>query len=139
VSLLFAFVLSSRLQRNISEPIVELARVASLVSHHKNYSTRVNLRGLNDDDEIDHLMAGFNSMLAEIEQRDGRLLVAKNAAEKVAEINAQLARESALILNSATDGILRIGMDNRFTFINPAGERMLGMTLNDVKGKSIHE
>src|SRR4029077_4275290 len=47
VSLLFACVLSSRLQRNISEPIVELARVASLVSHQKNYSTGVSLRGLN--------------------------------------------------------------------------------------------
>lgn len=139
VSLLFAFVLSSRLQRNFSNPIVELARVAGLVSLHKNYSMRAKLRSVNDDDEIDHLMAGFNSMLAEIEQRDGRLLVAKNAAEKIGEISARLARESALILNSATDGILGIDLNNRFTFINPAGERMLGMTLSDVKGKSIHE
>ena len=109
-------------------------------------------------------MTGFNSMLAEIEQRDDRLLlhqthleetvalrtgeltaaneellVAKNAAEKVAEINAQLARESALILNSATDGIMGIGLDNRPTFLNPAAARMLGMTLSDLKGKSIHE
>jgi PAS domain S-box-containing protein len=131
--------LSSRLQRNISEPIVELARVASLVSLHKNYSMRANPHRSRDDDEINRLMTGFNSMLAEIEQRDSRLLVAKSAAEKAGEINARLARESALILNSATDGIWGIGMDERSTFLNPAGARILGMTLSDMEGKSLHE
>jgi len=138
-SLLFALILSSRLQRNISGPIVELARVASLVSHHKNYNMRVTPRGLNAGDEIDDLMSGFNSMLAEIEQRDHRLLVATSAAEKAAAVNAQLARESSLILNSATDGILGIGLDNRPTFLNPAGARILGMTLSDFNGRTIHE
>jgi PAS domain S-box-containing protein len=139
VSLLFAFVLSSKLQRNISEPIVELARVARLVSQHKNYSMRVSLRGSSEEDEIDHLMTGFNSMLAEIEQRDGRLLVAKSAAENTAEINARLARESALILNSATDGILGVALDNRVTFLNPAAERMLGTTLAGIGTNSVHK
>ncbi|MGZ5493426.1 MAG: ATP-binding protein [Thermoanaerobaculia bacterium] len=163
-SLLIAFVLGSRLQRRISGPIVELARVASLVSQHKNFSVRASQHGSNDSDEIGNLMTGFNSMLAEIEQRDDELLVhqthleetvalrtgeltaanegllvAKNAAEKIAEINARLARESALILNSATEGILGIGLDNRPTFLNPAGARILGMTLNDLEGKTIHE
>jgi len=138
IALLFAFVLSSRLQRNISEPIVELARVAGLVSRHKNYSVRANRRETADEDEIDDLMTGFNSMLAEIEQRDSRLLIAKNTAEKAAEANAKLARESALILNSATDGILGIDLDNRVTFINPAAERMLGTTLADFGSQSVH-
>ena len=92
-----------------------------------------------DEDEIDHLLTGFNGMLAEIEQRDSRLLVAKNVAEKAAEVNAELARQSALILNSATDGILGVDLDNRLTFINPAAERMLGMTLADIGTKTIHE
>ena len=38
--LIVAFVLSSRLQRGISEPIVELARVAAEVSQHKDYTVR---------------------------------------------------------------------------------------------------
>jgi PAS domain S-box-containing protein len=139
VSLLLAFVLSSRLQRNISEPIGELVRVASLVSQHRDYSMRADGSRLQSIDEIARLMTGFNSMLAEIEQRDLRLLVAKNAAEKAAAVNAQLARDSALFLNSATDGILGIGLDNRPTFLNPAAERILGMTLSDMEGKTIHE
>jgi PAS domain S-box-containing protein len=139
VALLFAFVLSSRLQRDISEPIVELARVANLVSQHKNYSVRANPRHSSDGDEIDHLMSGFNSMLAEIEQRDDRLLLSRNAAEKAASVNAHLARESALILNSATDGIMGVDFDNRATFLNPAATQLLGLTLSDLEGKTIHE
>jgi PAS domain S-box-containing protein len=139
VALLFAFILSSRLQRNISVPIVELARVVNLVSQQKNYSVRANPRRSNDGDEIDHLMTGFNSMLAEIEQRDDRLLVSRNAAEKAAAQNAQLARKNALILNSATDGIIGIDSDNRPTFLNPAASQLLGMTLSEFEGRTIHE
>lgn len=139
VALLFAFVLSSRLQRNVSEPIGELVRVANLVSQHKNYGMRAETGRLKGSDEIAHLLTGFNSMLAEIEQRDLRLLVAKNEAEKAAAVNAQLARDSALFLNSATDGIIGIGVDDRPTFLNPAAERILGMTLSDMKGRTIHE
>jgi PAS domain S-box-containing protein len=164
ISLLAAFVLAAWLQRSLSGPIVELARIAGHVSEHKDYSVRVTPRNANGSDEIANLIAGFNGKLTEIEQRDDRLLLiqthlektvacrtgeltmaneellaAKNAAEKIAEANVQLARESALILNNATDGILCIGLDNRATFINPAGSRMLRMTLSELQQKSIHE
>jgi PAS domain S-box-containing protein len=164
LSLLIAFVLSWWLQGGISQPIVELARVANYVSEHKNFSVRASHRGLNDRNEIGNLMTGFNGMLAEIEQRDGRLLlhqtdleatvalrtaeliaaneellVSKNTAERIAEVNAQLARESALILNSATDGIFGVDLEGEPSFLNPAGVRMLGRSLADLKGQSIHE
>jgi PAS domain S-box-containing protein len=162
LSLLTAFVLAARLQRVISTPIVELARVAALVSKEKSFTVRATPTKL--DDEVGNLVNAFNSMLAELEQRDHKLvvhqtelettvaqrtaeltaandelLIAKNAAEKAAAVNAQLARESALILNSATDGILGIGLDNKPTFLNPAGARMIGMTLEDFGGKTIHK
>ncbi len=138
-ALFFAFMLSSELQRNISAPIVELARVADLVSQHKDYSLRVRPPRPHDSDEIDHLLSGFNGMLAEIQQRDERLLISRNAAEKDAALNARLARESALILNSATDGIIGVGLDNRAIFLNPAATQMLGVTLSELEGRSIHE
>lgn len=164
ISLLAAFIVAAWLQRSLSGPIGELARIAGHVSEHKDYSVRVTPRGANGGDEIANLIAGFNGMLTEIEHRDDRLLLiqthlektvacrteeltvaneellaAKTAAEKIAEVNVQLARESALILNNATDGILGIGLDSRASFINPAGSRMLGMTLSELQQKSIHE
>ncbi len=163
-SLFVAFILAARLQRGISAPIVELAGVAAVISREKTFSMRINHRSMNDGDEIGDLMTGFNSMLAELEQRDRKLLLhqtqleaivdcrtaeltvaneellrAKNAAEKAASISAQLARETALILNNATDGILGVGLDNRPSFLNPAGVRILGMTLTEMQGKTIHE
>jgi PAS domain S-box-containing protein len=163
-SLIIAFVLSWSLQGSISGPIVALARVVRIVTEKKSFNLRVSNAGLNGNDEIAELMTGFNSMLAEIEQRDEQLLLqqtllekmvairtdelttaneelrfAKNASEANAEMTAQLARQSALILNSATEGILGVGLDNRPTFLNPAGARILGMTLADMGGKTIHQ
>jgi PAS domain S-box-containing protein len=160
-SLLAAFVLAARLQRLISTPIVELARVAALVSKEKSFTVRATPTKLND--EVGNLVNAFNSMLAELEQRDHNLvlyqtqlettvmqrtaeltaaneelLIAKNAAEKAAAVNAQLARQSALILNSATDGIFGIDLDSEPSFLNPAGARMLGRSLTDLRGESIH-
>ena len=164
LSLLTAFVLAKRLQRSLSDPIAELARVAALVSKDKTFAVRARTEDRNNSDEISNLVAGFNSMLAELEAREQKLvlhqaqlvitveqrtaeltaanqelLVAKNEAEKAAAANAHLARESSLILNSATDGILGVDRDNRATFLNPAGARILGMTLPDLHGKTIHE
>jgi PAS domain S-box-containing protein len=163
-SLIIALILSWSLQGSISGPIVALARVVRIVTEKKSFNVRVPPADLGGNDEIAELMTGFNSMLAEIEQRDDQLLLqqtllekmvavrtgelttaneelrfAKNAAEKIAEVNAQLARESALILNSATEGILGISVDNRPTFLNPAGARILGITLAEMGGRTIHE
>ena len=161
-SLLTAFVLAARLQRLISAPIVELGRVAALVSKEKSFSIRATPPKLND--EVGDLVNAFNSMLADLEQRDQKLvlhqaelettvaqrtaeltaankelLIAKNAAEKAAAVNAQLARESALILNSATDGIFGVDVQSEPSFLNPAGTRMFGRSLADLRGRSIHQ
>jgi PAS domain S-box-containing protein len=75
----------------------------------------------------------------ELTLANAELLAAKNDAERAAEENAKLARESALILNSATDGIFGVGLDGEPSFLNPAGVRMLGRTLEELRGTSIHD
>jgi nitrogen fixation/metabolism regulation signal transduction histidine kinase len=59
--------LSYRLQRVISEPIRELAKTASAVAAHENYSIRAVKRS---GDEVGVLFDQFNSMLDRIQQRD---------------------------------------------------------------------
>ena len=70
LTLLVAFLLSARLQRLISEPILDLVRTARAVAQDKDYSVRVIKRS---GDEIGVLMDGFNEMLAQIQQRDAAL------------------------------------------------------------------
>jgi len=78
-SLLVALVLSSRLQKLISAPILRLADVESRVSREKDFS----LRAVKDsDDELGVLIDGFNDMLVQIQERDAELTVAKEGAEQ---------------------------------------------------------
>jgi signal transduction histidine kinase/CheY-like chemotaxis protein len=66
----FAFLVSSKLQRMISRPILELEHTIRMVSANKNYALRAsNSYG----DEIGRLIDGFNIMLSEIQHRDGAL------------------------------------------------------------------
>ena len=59
--------MSSIFQKRISEPILELARMAHLISDKKDYSVRApKLTG----DELGTLTDAFNDMLSQIQQRD---------------------------------------------------------------------
>ena len=83
----FALLLSSKLQRMISQPILQLEDTIRMVSANKNYEVRaVNTYG----DEIGRLMDGFNNMLAEIQQRDTALL---NANDQLQARTDELERE----------------------------------------------
>jgi two-component sensor histidine kinase/HAMP domain-containing protein len=73
-----AFLLSSRLQRVISRPILQLARAAHTVSVEKNYSIRVEKRSR---DELGVLIEAFNEMLTQIQDRDGALQKAHDELE----------------------------------------------------------
>ena len=81
-SLLIAFLISSRLQRMISEPISGLARTARAVSVEKDYTIRATKQGR---DEIGTLIDGFNEMLGQIEERDARLQTARDELERRVE------------------------------------------------------
>ena len=73
-SLALAFLMSSRLQRGISVPILSLAKTARNVSTKKNYSMRAeNPSGARAPIELDMLFTGFNDMLSQIQTRDAEL------------------------------------------------------------------
>lgn len=100
-SVFAAFILSSRLQRPISRPILALAETARDVAERKDYSVRAVRQG---GGEIGLLTTAFNQMLSRIEERDSALRTANEALHmeiaerKAAEgrIQAQLARLALL-------------------------------------------
>jgi len=63
----FALLVSSKLQKFISRPILRLEDTMRMVSVNKNYEVRA-IKFY--DDEIGRLIDGFNTMLSEIQQRD---------------------------------------------------------------------
>jgi two-component system, sensor histidine kinase and response regulator len=50
----------------------------------------------------------------------------------------QVSRENELILNTAGDGIFRIGTDGTLNFLNPAGADMIGCPVDELVGKPAH-
>jgi PAS domain S-box-containing protein len=93
-TLFISLLLSSRLQRLVSEPLLDLARTARNVAKNKNYSIRVQRRNA---DEIGALVDSFNDMLAQIQERDATL------ENRVAERTQELTRERNL-LRALMDG-----------------------------------
>jgi signal transduction histidine kinase/ActR/RegA family two-component response regulator len=70
-----ALLLSSKLQKLISKPILHLEDTMRMVSSNKNYEVRATrFYG----DEIGRLIDGFNTMLSEIQHRDTALQRANN-------------------------------------------------------------
>jgi light-regulated signal transduction histidine kinase (bacteriophytochrome) len=71
--------LSSLIQRNIADPIMQLAEIASMVSRDKIYSIRA--PAARNRDELAILVETFNEMLAQIEERDAALREAHDTLE----------------------------------------------------------
>ncbi|MGH9407539.1 MAG: response regulator [Terriglobia bacterium] len=85
---LLAFLLSRRLQRVISDPVLHLAETARVVSLEQDYSIRAVKRS---NDELGRLTDQFNEMLAQIKLRDGELQRHRDhLEEKVAARTAEL-------------------------------------------------
>jgi len=85
---LVAYLVSTKLQKIISGPILRLADVAKVISEKKDYSTRA---VKHSNDEVGLLIDAFNEMLEQIQQRDSELVEAKGKLEvRVEERTAEL-------------------------------------------------
>ena len=97
-------IISTRLQKVFSDPLLHLMKGMQTVSDEKNYSARVNKIS---EDEFGHLVDAYNDMLAEIEQRDN--LLDKHRANLEQQIAARTSElyEKNLALEGAVTGALK--------------------------------
>ncbi len=107
LSFLVAYFLSRRLQQTISDPILQLASTASVISDEHDYSVRAMKLG---EDEIGTLTDAFNHMLTQIEVQNSeirsfnqqleqkvkaRTSELENANTKLEVVNQQLVRSNS--------------------------------------------
>jgi PAS domain S-box-containing protein len=154
VSFVTAFLLASRLQRVISEPIRDLARTASTISLGKNYSLRAAKRS---EDEIGFLVDRFNEMLNQLQTREAALQWARDELEvRVEERTGELQKEiverkqtertledrtsflNSLIENSPV-AIVGLGADQAVQLCNPAFEILFRYRLQDILGRRLSD
>src|SRR5271155_1180464 len=149
-SFVTAYLLASRLQRVISEPILELARTASAVSLEKDYSLRA---VASSGDEIGDLADRFNEMLTQIQARDSALQTArlelearvalrtrelKNEVDERKQAQRKLEEQrsflNSVIANSPV-GIVATGTDGSIQMCNPAFEKLFQCRQEDILGR----
>jgi methyl-accepting chemotaxis protein len=94
-------VISLRLQRLISRPILALAHIARVIREQRNYSVRAAVQGRN---EIGLLTESFNQMLSDIEASQAAL---RDANQSLQAQTVQI-RESVGVLGAAARDILAI-------------------------------
>jgi PAS domain S-box-containing protein len=111
VSTSLAVFLSSRLGREIADPILQLARTAQVVGEKKDYSVRAT--GGSRGDELGRLTESFNEMLSRIQSQDAALSYSRQKME-------------ALV--NSIDGIVweRTLERTQFTFISQQSKSILG-------------
>jgi len=132
-----AYVLSARLQRVISGPILALTEVARNVSDNKEYSVRA---VKDSNDEVGLLIDSFNEMLTQIEGNKMQLTeVNESLEEKVNERTQELSKEIAerrqaeerlkifyRFAEESSQGVGWADLEGNVIFINPALSRMFG-------------
>jgi diguanylate cyclase (GGDEF)-like protein/PAS domain S-box-containing protein len=134
ITLSMAFVIASRLQRPISQPLADLVRTSEQVSSAGDYTVRAQLP---NRDELGLLVSAFNGMLDQIEKRDLQLRQHREELEqKVASrteelLNANLQLRQAeekyrAIFEDAVIGILQTTPEGRPLRINRALAAMHG-------------
>jgi diguanylate cyclase (GGDEF)-like protein/PAS domain S-box-containing protein len=114
VSLGFALLLSSRVQRLIADPITDLSAVARRIAVDKNYSVRAIKHA---DDEIGILIDSFNEMLSQIQ----------SAEESVRESEERY----ALAARGANDGLWDWKLTSDTIYFSPRWNQMLGLPASE--------
>jgi PAS domain S-box-containing protein len=147
VTLIICYFITSRLQRIISSPILELTSVADLINESKDYSIRIEQ---DDYIEINKLGKSFNLMLEKIQKRESQLRENRDLLEQrivVRTYDLELANEkleemsqrNSMILNTVGEGIYGLDSNGTTTFINTAGAKILGYDVEEILGRKSHE
>ena len=114
-----AFLVSSALQRVISEPILRLAETTRSISVHKDYSVRVEKQS---EDEVGELIDGFNEMLEQIHRRDDTLRESQAKYQGLVE--------------SISDWVWEVDENTVYTYVSPRITSLLGYEPEEVLGKT---
>jgi two-component system, cell cycle sensor histidine kinase and response regulator CckA len=107
---------SSRLRRGISLPVLELAETARRVSEKRDYALRAPGRG---NDEIGVAVGAFNHMLDRIQDADSALRQAELRSREQAQFLGS-------ILDTMGEGLIAIDRDHKILVWNAAARRLTG-------------
>lgn len=96
IAFIMAYLISKKLQKQISQPILSLAETARAISERRDFSVRATRLG---HDELGLLTDAFNQMLSEIQEQDQAIRIdierRKQVEQEIQELNAELEKRVA--------------------------------------------
>jgi signal transduction histidine kinase len=135
LSFWIAIILSSRLQKVISVPILHLAGVMKAVSVQRNYAIRAKHHG---HDELGTLIDGFNAMLERVQDHEGSLSEARHQAETANRAKSEFLANMSHELRTPLNAIIGFSdMIRRETF-GPVGSPKYHEYVNDINESGMH-
>ena len=99
-----AYFLSSKLQKLISFPLIELVSLMAHVKDSEDFSVRAKVKS---SDEIGSLMEGFNEMLEEVQKRGEALVESNEKLEEQVQQRTIALRRVILELTEAKDSAIK--------------------------------
>src|ERR1051325_3578840 len=143
MALVLALFMTSRLQRLVSQPLLNLAGAAQRVRRDKDFAVRVAGASNPESDEMAAVQQAFNEMLEEIGDRDLALQayqidLERQVLARTQELSTAVERNQA-ILDSAGEGIFGLDLAGIVTFMNPSAAHILGAPLWSLIGHSLHQ
>jgi PAS domain S-box-containing protein len=154
ISMLATLLVSSRLLRPITGPILQLAGIAGKVSSEEDYSLRAVVQS---DDEVGTLVRSFNQMLERIQERDTALQQAKDDLEsrvqaRTEELRLEVSerRQAEMALRERTGILDTLIVSNpiaivaqdllgRVELANPAFHELFGYSPDETYGKPLDD
>ncbi len=126
---LIAFYFANRLQRFISDPILELASVVKNITNEEDYSFRANKKG---NDEVGVLYDAFNNMVDNISKRRSERDCALQELFEEKEW-------AQVTLQSIGDGVITTDIKGNIQFLNSVAEQLTGWKIEETEGKELNE
>jgi two-component system cell cycle sensor histidine kinase/response regulator CckA len=130
------YVLSSKLQKIISAPIVDLSVAMKQVSDEKDYALRVHKQG---NDEVGVLIDGFNDMLAQLQLHGEEVEIYRKYLEAEVAKRTAASDEWRMTFDATKDAIIMLDVDDVVMRTNKAAMTYLRAPINEVKGMSVHQ
>ena len=134
ISFLIAILLSARLQKVISNPILHLADTMKSVGREKRYSVRAMKHG---NDELGVLIDGFNNMLSQIEAYEDSV-AARLRAEAANRAKSQFLANMSHELRTPLNAIIGFADAMKSEVFGPLGSNRYQSYVDDIHYSGYH-